>query len=135
MTWREQIVATRETVHETMALACLHVSPDGSSQAAARVRYHYSRGALSVVPGQDSYGERLALPTDVIFDQREFMPSRKDLLVFESGEVVQVDTVYPPDVRTDFRRANVAPVEAAVMAAHYPFLTSGQPWAGLTYPE
>ncbi len=135
MSWREQIVHAREVVHDTMSLACLLVPPGGGEQAAVRVRYHYSRGALGLLPGSDGYGERLALPTDVVFDQREFTPRRNDLLVFASGEVAQVDTVYPPDVRTDFRTANVAPLEDAVLAARYPFLTPGQPWAGLTYPE
>lgn len=134
MSWRDQIRAARGIVHETMAVGCLHLTPDGTLRGAERVRYHYSRGALGDLPGPDGYGERYALPTAVIFDQREFTPAQNDLLVFESGEVLQVGPVYPADVRTDFRRADVAQLEQALYAS-YPFLTPGQPWAGLTPPE
>lgn len=117
-----------------MAVGCLHYTPDGSRQGSERVRYHYSRGALGELAGSDGYGERYALPSAVIFDAREFVPAQNDLLVFESGEVLQVGPVYPADVRTDFRHAEVAQLEQALFAS-YPFLTPGQPWAGLTPPE
>lgn len=134
MSWREQIRAARGIVHETMSLACLHVTPDGASQASQRVRYHYSRGALGAMPGSDGYGERLANTTSVVVDQRDFVPAQNDLLVFESGAVLQVGPVMPADVRSDFREADVAQLEQAAFG-RYPFLTPGQPWAGLTPPE
>lgn len=133
MSWREQIRAARGIVHETMSLVCLHVTPDGGTQNGQRVRYHYSRGALGSLPGSDGYGERLANATSVVFDQRDFVPSQNDLLVFESGEVLQVGPVMPPDVRTDFREADVAQLERAAYG-RYPFLKLNQPWAGLTPP-
>ena len=134
MSWRDQIRAARGVVHETMAVGCLHVDRTGQVLGQRRVRYHYSRGALGDLPGSDGYGERFTQATAVIFDQREFVPAQNDLLVFEGGEVLQVGPVYPPDVRTDFRRADVAQLEQALYA-RYPFLTPGQPWAGLTPPE
>lgn len=134
MEWRDHIRAARSLVHEAMASQCLHYSPDGTRQGAVRVRYQYSRGALGDLQGADGAGERYALPSAVIFDSRDFTPAANDLLVFESGGVLQVGPVYPPDMRTDFRRAEVAQLEPAVYS-RYPFLAPDQPWAGLDPPE
>lgn len=134
ITWRDQIRAVRGRVHDTMSVSCLHYSPGGTRHGGARVRYNYSRGALGEISGADGVGERYALPTEVIFDGREFEPSQNDLLIFEGGEVLQVGPVYPADVRTDFRRAEVAQVEKMVFS-RYAFLTPGEPWAGLDPPE
>lgn len=117
-----------------MAVGCLHCGTTGEIHGAVRVRYHFSRGALGDLPGPDGYSDRLHNLTTVTFDQREFVPGRNDLLVFESGEVLQVGQVMPAEVRTDFRRADVAQLEQAAFS-RYPFLSHGQPWAGLTPPE
>lgn len=134
MSWRAQINQARSIVHDTMAVDCIHCSRDGSVQRRARVRYHYSRGALGHMPGSDGYGERAANFTDIVFDDTQLALTRGEVLVFENGEVLEVDTVMPRDVRTGFRKANVAQVEHAAFAITFPFLTSGQPWAGLTFP-
>jgi len=113
-----------------MALDCWHCSPDGSQRVAARVRYHYSRGALGQLPGADGYGERAENFTTVVYDVDALTLSHGDLLVFESGEVVQVGNRLPRDVRTAFAQAEVAQLGEAVFA-RYSFLTPGQAWAGL----
>lgn len=116
-----------------MALACLHCSPGGDSRVPARVRYHYSRGALGQLAGSDGYGERAENFTEIVYDQREMNPARGDLLVFETGEVLQVGVQLPPDVRTDYTKAEAAQLTEQALA-QYSFLTPGLPWAGLAPP-
>lgn len=133
MSWREQVRTVGDIVHDTMSLTCIHCSPDGSTQSGRRVRYHYSRGALGAHPADEGYGERYANLTEIVFDSREFEPAQNDLLVFESGAVLQVGPVRPPDVRTPHRKVEVSQLEQAAFG-RYPFLTPGEAWAGLEPP-